>query len=188
MYNSLQSRGLYSPWNSLDQNTGVGSLLLLQEIFPTQGWNSGLTQCRQILYPLSHKGKSKNTGVGSSSLLQWIFLTQKLNQGLLHCRWILYQLNYQGSPAGKPQLQLKYSLSSQFRYKTSSSIWELRSFQTQKSSTYSWTQLNFSNCILSLTLCPQDMWLFWLWMRKRLFPSHLNEAWACWLYHPQISQ
>ena len=87
--NSLQSRGLYSPWNSLDQNTRVGSLLLLQEIFPTQGWNSGLTQCRQILYPLSHKGKSKNTGVGSLSLLQWIFLTQELNWGLLHCRQIL---------------------------------------------------------------------------------------------------
>ena len=27
---------LYSPWNSLGQNTGVGSLSLLQGIFPTQ--------------------------------------------------------------------------------------------------------------------------------------------------------
>ena len=27
----------YSPWNSPGQNTGVGSLSLLQEIFPTQG-------------------------------------------------------------------------------------------------------------------------------------------------------
>ena len=154
--------------------------------------NPGIRPRSPVLWvdslPAKPQGKSKNTWVGSSSLLQWIFPTQKLNQGLLHCRWILYQLNYQGSPTGKPQLQLKYSLSSQFRYKTSISIWELRSFQTQKSSTYSWTQLNFSNCILSLTLCPQDMWIFWLWMRKRLFPSHLNEAWACWLYHPQISQ
>ena len=33
---SLQPHGLYSPWNSLGQNTGVGSLFLLQEIFPTQ--------------------------------------------------------------------------------------------------------------------------------------------------------
>ena len=31
--------GLYSPWNSPGQNTGVGSLSLLQEIFPTQGLN-----------------------------------------------------------------------------------------------------------------------------------------------------
>ena len=29
--------GLYSPWNSPGQNTGVGSHFLLQGIFPTQG-------------------------------------------------------------------------------------------------------------------------------------------------------
>ena len=39
---SLWLRGLYSPWNSPGQNTGVGSLSLLQEIFPTQGSNPGL--------------------------------------------------------------------------------------------------------------------------------------------------
>ena len=33
--NSLWPHGLYSPWNSLGQNTGVGSLSLLQGIFPT---------------------------------------------------------------------------------------------------------------------------------------------------------
>ena len=36
MSNSLWPHGLYSPWNSLGQNTGVGSLSLLQGIFPTQ--------------------------------------------------------------------------------------------------------------------------------------------------------
>ena len=36
---SLQPHGLYSPWNSPGQNTGVGSLSLLQGIFPTQGLN-----------------------------------------------------------------------------------------------------------------------------------------------------
>ena len=34
--------GLYSSWNSPGQNTGVGSLSLLQGIFPTQGSNPGL--------------------------------------------------------------------------------------------------------------------------------------------------
>ena len=38
------------------QNTGVGSLTLLQGIFPTQGLNPGLLHCRWILYQLSHKG------------------------------------------------------------------------------------------------------------------------------------
>ena len=98
MSNSLRPHGLYSPWNSLGQNTGVGSLSLLQGIFPTQGLNPGLLHCRQILYQLSHKGNPKNTGVGSLALLQGIFTTQELNWGLLNCRRILYQLSYQGSP------------------------------------------------------------------------------------------
>ena len=54
---SLRPHGLYSPWNSPGQNTGVGSHSLLQGIFPTQGSNPGLLHCRQILYQLSHKGK-----------------------------------------------------------------------------------------------------------------------------------
>ena len=37
------------------RNTGVGSLFLLQGIFPAQGSNPGLPYCRQILYQLSHK-------------------------------------------------------------------------------------------------------------------------------------
>ena len=39
-----------SPWSSPGQNTGVGSLFLLQGTFPTQGLNSDLPHCRQILY------------------------------------------------------------------------------------------------------------------------------------------
>ena len=53
---SLWLHRLYSPWNSPGQNTGVGSLSLLQGIFPTQGLNPGLPHCRQILYQLSHQG------------------------------------------------------------------------------------------------------------------------------------
>ena len=47
----------YSPQNSLGQNTGVGSLSLLQGIFLTQGSNPGLPHCRQILYQLSYHGR-----------------------------------------------------------------------------------------------------------------------------------
>ena len=46
----------YSPWNSPDQDTGVGSCSLLQGIFPTQGSNPGFPHCRWILYQLSHGG------------------------------------------------------------------------------------------------------------------------------------
>ena len=60
---SLRPHGL-STWNSPGQNTGVGSLSLLQGIFPTQGSNPGLPHCRQILYQLSHKG--------SPRILEWV--------------------------------------------------------------------------------------------------------------------
>ena len=50
VFDSLQPHGLYSPWTSPDKNTGVGSLSLLQDIFPTQGLNPGLPHCRLILY------------------------------------------------------------------------------------------------------------------------------------------
>ena len=56
MSNSLRPHGLYSPWDSPGQNTGMGSCSLLQGIFPTQGSNPGLLQCRWILYQLSHQG------------------------------------------------------------------------------------------------------------------------------------
>ena len=46
---SLPPHELYSPWNSVGQNTGVGSLSLLQGIFPTQGSNPGLLSCRWTL-------------------------------------------------------------------------------------------------------------------------------------------
>ena len=52
------------PWISPGQNTGVGILCLLQEIFPTQGSNPGFPHCRQILYQLSHKGNPR--------ILEWV--------------------------------------------------------------------------------------------------------------------
>ena len=61
---SLQLHGLYSPWNSPGQNTGVGSLSLLQRICPTQGSNPCLPHCRRILYQLSHQG--------SPRILEWV--------------------------------------------------------------------------------------------------------------------
>ena len=57
MFDSLQPHGLYSPWNSPGQNTGVGSLSLLQGIVLTQESNWGLLNCSQILYQLSYQGR-----------------------------------------------------------------------------------------------------------------------------------
>ena len=43
---------------SLGKNTGAGCHTLLQGICPTQGSNTGLLHCRQILYHLGHQGTS----------------------------------------------------------------------------------------------------------------------------------
>ena len=64
MSKSLWPRELYSPSDSPGQNTGAGSLSLLQEIFQTQGSNPGLLHCRWILHQLSHQG--------SPRILEWV--------------------------------------------------------------------------------------------------------------------
>ena len=61
---SLLPHGLYSPWNSPGQNTGVGSPSLLQRIFPIHRSNPGLLYCRQILYQLSQQGNPR--------ILEWV--------------------------------------------------------------------------------------------------------------------
>ena len=107
---SLPPHWWYSLWNSPRQNTGVGSLSLLQGIFPSQGSNLGFLSAEPL-------GQPKNTGVGSLSLLQQIFPTQELNWGLLHCRWNLYQLSHVGNP-GTHSIQ-PYRFSVEFHVWTS---------------------------------------------------------------------
>ena len=58
----------YSQCNSPDQNTGMGSLSLLQGIFPTQGSIPGLQHYWQILC-LSHKG--------SPRILEWVAFSRE---------------------------------------------------------------------------------------------------------------
>ena len=61
---SALSDSLRPPWNSPGQDTGVGSLSLLQGIFPTQGSNPGLLKCRWVLYQLNQEG--------SPRILEWV--------------------------------------------------------------------------------------------------------------------
>ena len=109
MSNSLRPHGLYSPWNSPGQNTGVGSLYLLQGIFLSQGLNPGLRYCRWILYQLSHKGSevaqscptpsdpmdcslpgSPIHGIFQARVLEWVAIAFSEPQGkpLLNGRWL----------------------------------------------------------------------------------------------------
>ena len=45
----LQPARLFCQWDSPDKNAGVGCHALLRGLFPTQGSNPGLLNCRQIL-------------------------------------------------------------------------------------------------------------------------------------------
>ena len=61
--NSLRPHGLYCPWNSPGQNTGVGSRSLFQGIFSTQGSNPGLPHLFNLhIYGLSGPSKAVMTG------------------------------------------------------------------------------------------------------------------------------
>ena len=53
---ALQVDSLPAEAQEMPKNTGVGSLSLLQRIFPTQEFNQSLLHCRQILYQLSYQG------------------------------------------------------------------------------------------------------------------------------------
>ena len=115
VFYSLWPHGLYSPGNSLcqntevgSQNTGVGSDSFLQGIFPTQRLNPGLPHCRWILYQMSHKGSPRildwvaypfsrgsswpknKTGV---SCIAGRFFTNWAIPDLPYCRQILYCLS-----------------------------------------------------------------------------------------------
>ena len=52
----MQADSLPAEPQEKPKNTGVGSLSLLQWIFPTQESNQGLLHCRRILYQLSYQG------------------------------------------------------------------------------------------------------------------------------------
>ena len=88
MSNSLRPSGLYSPWNSLDQNTGVGALSLLQVIFPTQVLNPGLPHCRWILYQ-SHKVQLNSLKLISSNMTSQSELWQYSQCFQLYCIFLL---------------------------------------------------------------------------------------------------
>ena len=93
-----------SPWNSPGQSTGVGSLSLLQGIFPTQGSNPGLSHCRRILYQLSHQG--------SPRILAWVaypFSRGLPNPGIEPGSPALQADSLPAELPGKPKAPPKYS-------------------------------------------------------------------------------
>ena len=75
MSDTLWPHELYRARNSPGQNAGVGSLSLLQEIFPTRGSSPSLPHCRQVLYQLRHRGRPYNLVAYNETLFSPNFLT-----------------------------------------------------------------------------------------------------------------
>ena len=96
MFDSLWPHGLYSPWNSPVQNTGVASCSLLQGSFPTQESNRGLLHCKWILYQLSYHKKCKYNVVVQSLSHVWLFASPWIAAhqaplfqfAQIHVRWV----------------------------------------------------------------------------------------------------
>ena len=68
----LQVNSLLSETPGKLKTTGVGSLSLLQGIFPTQELKQGLLLCRLVLYQLSYQGSP--TGLGEQLVSPALFL------------------------------------------------------------------------------------------------------------------
>ena len=97
------------PWDFPGKITGVDCLFLLQGIFPTQGSNTGLLHCRQIL-------KASNSFLNMHKpelclfwcyslfkhlqlLLDWeLFYTWSFVFCLAHYRYLIKCWNYSGKP------------------------------------------------------------------------------------------
>ena len=88
---ALQVDSLPAEPQGKPKNTGMGSLPLLQQIFPTQELNQGLLHCRQILYKLSYQGspmkvKEKEKADLKLNIQKTVtdFIFLRLQN---HCRW-----------------------------------------------------------------------------------------------------
>ena len=67
---TLQVDSLPAEPQGKPKNTGVGSLSLLQGIFPTQELNQGLLHCRWILYQLSYQERESEDKTDSWFILK----------------------------------------------------------------------------------------------------------------------
>ena len=72
---------LLCPWDFPGKNIEVGCHFLLQRIFLTQGLNSDLLHCRQILYHLSHQ-EGKITVVHNTTTMYYCYcLENSMDRG-----------------------------------------------------------------------------------------------------------
>ena len=152
---TLWPYGLYSPWNSLGQNTGVGSLSLLQGIFPTQGSNPSLPHCRWILYQLSHKcllhkGSLNHHISWMQNIFKLFYLPLNGVTNIIYYLWSIISFSWYSSVI------------------TLSFCWSF------------W--VSFSNCVFSDCKDACSVWRFLIHSTEKCFKSQLREQ-VFWATH-----
>ena len=70
---ALRADSLLSELSGKPKNTGVGSLSLLQGIFPIQESTRGFLHCRWILYQLSYQSSPQNCYINWVHARIWLF-------------------------------------------------------------------------------------------------------------------
>ena len=123
VFNSLWPHGLYSPWKSPDQNTGVGSR---SRGSSQQRLNPGLPHCSQTLHQLRHQGNPR--------MLEWVAIPslEDLPKAEIETRAPTLQVDslrqsYQGRPTGG---RLEHWFTS-YADRLSWELFNARSFQMQ---------------------------------------------------------
>ena len=87
---TLQADSLSAEPQGKPKNSGVGSLCLLQWIFPTQESNWGFLPCRQILYQLNWEGSLR--GIFKMCFILFIFLVFAITLGYRYYAHLLIQM------------------------------------------------------------------------------------------------
>ena len=90
---TLQADSLPAEPQGKPKNTGVGSLSLLQQIFPIQELNQGLLHCRQILYQLSYQGSPVTDGY---TLIQYYAKNEPQQSVLVSILWLAVCMGLMG--------------------------------------------------------------------------------------------
>ena len=83
---TMQADSLPAEPQRKPKNTGVGSVSLLQRIFPIQELNWGLPHCRQIIYQLRYQGTRKELQIQLGLCIPGFCSCGSPNSGIRVCR------------------------------------------------------------------------------------------------------
>ena len=164
---SLRPRGLYSPWNSPGKNTGVGSLSLLQGIFPMQGLNPHLPHCGWTHLPAEPQGYSlrrwRQECPGCGRAMCWLAVGRRL-------LFSIFQQNkaQQQQEISPKDLLIKWNC-----------LWKWQKAGVSYLLSFWWAPCPSAGSACA-SLVPQSSWGLLPWVLELASPIHMPEVCALW--------